>query len=331
MDIAGFAGFAERGPLPPSVTDETFDASTVAIHLTSWNDYRAEFGGFTAYGYLPYAVRAFFENGGTDCYVVRVAATTSADPAQCPSTAIFPAPMSLAPAAITLAGAASAGDLVVKIGPPGGAAILDLLAFAGQGLNEYLPVLRADKDGTMHLAAPLLTGYPAGAPVAKYVRAMLVSAASAGAWGNRISLEFTPLAYGPNVQQFALLVKVAPGPDLTAPEEDEYYPQLSLDPASAAFAPAIVNAQSNLISIDSTGATSSTTLLASSGPIAAGTVYLRGGSDGLSAVSTRDYTGGMADYRGLTIFERIEQVGILCAPDAVWPGPPPAPPAAPGN
>jgi hypothetical protein len=329
MDIAGFAGFAERGPLPPAVTDETFDASTVAIHLTGWDDYRATFGGFTAYGYLPYAVQAFFENGGTDCYVVRVAATTSTDPSQLPATAIFPAPMSLAPAGITLAAAASAGDLAVKISPAGGAGILDLLAFTGQGLDEYLAVLRADADGTMHLAAPLQTSYPAGAPVGKYARSFLVSAASAGQWGNRISLQFTPLAYGSNVQQFALLVKVAPGPDLTAPEEEEYYPQLSLDPASAVFAPTIVNAQSQLVAIDATVASSSTSVLVGSGPIAAGTVYLRGGGDGLSAVTTRDYTGGMADYRGLTVFERVEQIGILCAPDAVWPGPPPAPPAAP--
>jgi hypothetical protein len=124
-------------------------------------------------------------------------------------------------------------------------------------------------------------------------------------------------------------VRIAPGPDLTAPEEEEYYPRLSLDPASSVFAPTIVNAASQLIAIDATGASATTTLLVGSGPVSAGRIYLSGGRDGLSAVSTRDYTGGAADYRGLTVFERVEQIGILCAPDAVWPGPPPAPPAPP--
>jgi hypothetical protein len=329
MDIAGFAGFAERGPLPPAVTDENFDPSTVAIHLTGWDDYRATFGGFTGYGYLPYAVQAFFENGGTDCYVVRVAATTGTDPSECPSTAIFPAPSPATPQTVTLALAAKVGDIAVKISPASGASPLDLLAFTTQGLNEFIPVLQADPDGTMHLAAALETGYPLAAKVQRYQRAFLVSAASAGAWGNRISLEFTPLTYGSSVQQFALRVKVAPGPDLTAPEEEEYYAQLSLDPSSSVFAPAVVNGASKLIAIDATGATSSTNMLADSGPIASGTVYLTGGRDGLAAVTLRDYIGGLADYRGLTVFERVDSIGILCAPDAVWPGPLPPAPAAP--
>jgi hypothetical protein len=329
MDIAGFAGFAERGPLPPAVTDENFDPSTVAIHLTGWDGYRATFGGFTEYGYLPYAVRAFFENGGTECYVARVAATTSADLTEQPRAAVFPVPMALAPPGITLAAAAAAGAVTVKITPAGGAVSPDLLAFTGQGLDEYVPVMLAEPDGTMHLGLPLETSYPAGAAVGKYQRAFLISAASAGNWGNRVYLQFTPLTYGLTVQQFALRVTVAPGADLTAPEEEEYYPQLSLDPASSVFAPTVVNAASQLISIDATGASPATTMLSGSGPMAAPQIYLSGGCDGLSAVTTRDYIGGAADYRGLTVFERVEEIGILCAPDAVWPGPPPAPPAAP--
>jgi hypothetical protein len=326
MDIAGFAGFAERGPLPPDATDANFDATTVAIHLTGWDQYRATFGGFTDYGYLPYAVRAFFANGGTDCYVARVAATTSADPAQRPSTSIFPVPMTAAPN-LALAAAAAAGDITVKVNPAGGAAALNLLAFTTQGLNEYIPVLGADPDGTTYLALPLQAAYPVNTVVGKYQRAFLVSAASAGNWGNRISVEFVPLLPGSQVPQFALRVKVAPGVDLTAPEEEEYYPQLSLDPASSAFAPTVVNAASQLITIDATGANAATVLLVGSGPVAAGAIYLSGGRDGLSALTLRDYIGGQADYRGLALFQRIDDIGILCAPDAVWPGPPPPPPS----
>lgn len=61
MDIAGFVGIAPRGPLDTPVPVE------------SWRQYEAHFGGFTGSAYLAYAVRAFFENGGRRCWVVRVA------------------------------------------------------------------------------------------------------------------------------------------------------------------------------------------------------------------------------------------------------------------
>lgn len=60
-DIAGFVGIASRGPLHST------------IPLESWRQFQAYFGDFTGVGYLAYAVRAFFENGGKKCWVVRVA------------------------------------------------------------------------------------------------------------------------------------------------------------------------------------------------------------------------------------------------------------------
>ncbi len=61
-DIAGFVGIATRGPLH------------TAVPVQSWRQYVAYFGDFTGVGYLAYAVRGFFENGGRRCWVVRVAA-----------------------------------------------------------------------------------------------------------------------------------------------------------------------------------------------------------------------------------------------------------------
>src|SRR5260370_21918837 len=76
-DIAGLVGFAERGPLAPADSLSLPDSSTLAIRLTSWAQYRTHFGGLTRYALMPYAVRAFFENGGTTCYVVRVASAAA--------------------------------------------------------------------------------------------------------------------------------------------------------------------------------------------------------------------------------------------------------------
>ncbi|HYY59242.1 MAG TPA: phage tail sheath subtilisin-like domain-containing protein [Pyrinomonadaceae bacterium] len=60
MDITGFVGYAERGPL------------NFPQPLTSWGEYLDIFGGFRGDGYLPYCVFTFFVNGGEKCYVVRV-------------------------------------------------------------------------------------------------------------------------------------------------------------------------------------------------------------------------------------------------------------------
>lgn len=60
-DIAGFVGIALSGPLDTPVP------------VQSWKQFQAYFGGFSGGGFLAYAVRAFFENGGLRCWVVRVA------------------------------------------------------------------------------------------------------------------------------------------------------------------------------------------------------------------------------------------------------------------
>lgn len=60
-DIAGLVGYAGRGPL------------LVPVRVTSWRQFTATFGPPPAEGYLAYAVRGFFDNGGAACHVVRVA------------------------------------------------------------------------------------------------------------------------------------------------------------------------------------------------------------------------------------------------------------------
>src|SRR6185295_16889153 len=64
-DIAGFVGIAESGP------------GNVPIPIESFRQFEAYFGGFTGAGYLAYAVRAFFDNGGRRCWVVRVVSEAS--------------------------------------------------------------------------------------------------------------------------------------------------------------------------------------------------------------------------------------------------------------
>jgi hypothetical protein len=77
MDVAGFVGFAPRGPvnLPIPVEDVARFHDIFGTDLALANDPEKE---AIAYAELPPAVRAFFRNGGARCWIVRVAGETAA-------------------------------------------------------------------------------------------------------------------------------------------------------------------------------------------------------------------------------------------------------------
>jgi hypothetical protein len=106
LDACAFVGVAPRGParLPlyrrewradPDVPElSAFGAApgrttlpSVPVAITSWPQYRSRFGGFEGPGLLPYAVAAFFENGGRRAYVVRTVPSPDTAPADAPGVA----------------------------------------------------------------------------------------------------------------------------------------------------------------------------------------------------------------------------------------------------
>jgi Bacteriophage tail sheath protein len=97
MDVCAFVGVAPRGPARAPYTDEdwlesgldpdrlrgSLDDSTcvdparprrrsVAVAVESWDEYTRLFGGFEGPGRLPYAVAAYFNQGGRRAYIVRI-------------------------------------------------------------------------------------------------------------------------------------------------------------------------------------------------------------------------------------------------------------------
>jgi hypothetical protein len=89
LDVAGFVGYAERGPLnlPVPVEDMTQYAAIFGGDLALAQD-----DGKPVYAQLPTAVRAFFDNGGRRCYVVRVAGKhATAARFQVPGLQLWPA------------------------------------------------------------------------------------------------------------------------------------------------------------------------------------------------------------------------------------------------
>lgn len=62
---AAFVGLAEKGP-------------TAATRITSWTEFRRLYGDFITDGKLAHSVLQFFNNGGAQCYIVRVTRGDSA-------------------------------------------------------------------------------------------------------------------------------------------------------------------------------------------------------------------------------------------------------------
>ena len=115
LDVAGFVGFAEKGPLdlPVAVEDAAQYAAVFGADLAL-----AQESGEPVYAQLPSAVRAFFDNGGRRCHVVRVAGPAAA-PARwaVPGLQVWQADGSVSPAVVesAWAGAWSAGTSVSAV------------------------------------------------------------------------------------------------------------------------------------------------------------------------------------------------------------------------
>src|SRR4051812_25946204 len=65
--IGLFIGWATRGPV------------NEGKHVFSFPEFERECGGLDHRSYLGYAVRSFFDNGGTDAYIIRIAKSPSPD------------------------------------------------------------------------------------------------------------------------------------------------------------------------------------------------------------------------------------------------------------
>jgi hypothetical protein len=347
-DVAGFAGFAERGPLVTEVSDPR----RAVVRITSWKEFVTTFGGFIRYGYLAYAVRAFFENGGTTCHVVRVAgispALSTKERLKLPRRAKFAMPWreralpqggSLTLGTKTLEGASSLALTDAQYVAPGDLLrITQVLPNPDPGVREIKAdefAMVVEREGnTIHLGTRLRFDYDEKAELRVFDPAFRVTATSAGNWGTRLNVAITMLD---NPQEFSLRVRVErPSGFRGEATEEEFFNHLSLDKGAADkpnpyFAPLHVNTVSNLLHIDvteSAGGKSPSLLLDDKNSLVCGTFSLQGGQDGMARLETRDVTGATDDLRGIRLLEEIDEVAILCAPDAVFELPQQFPPPA---
>lgn len=80
--IAAFAGFTEKAE---ELSEDGYTTQSIlskAKLITNWGQYQQHFGGLIADAYLPYAVRGFFDNGGSICHVISIRTFGEPHPAQ---------------------------------------------------------------------------------------------------------------------------------------------------------------------------------------------------------------------------------------------------------
>lgn len=172
-DIAGFIGIAQRGPVQAPTP------------VTSWQQFQSVFGNFISQGYLAYSVKAFFENGGDRCHIVRVAADVAT--AATDNAAVQPAD---GHSSIVLSVAGFVSGAVVTITRDATHQADHLLQGVNAGTNELIWQQPLESD---LLGFPLTFATGASAAGGVFLDAtgqpsLQVQANSPGIWGNTVTV-----------------------------------------------------------------------------------------------------------------------------------------------
>jgi phage tail sheath protein FI len=322
----GMIGVAERGPL------------NVPTLVTSWEQFLRKFGGYIQSGYLAYAARSFFDNGGAQLWVNRIAHYT--DPLDKTTLAAICSSVSLknrngvkASVNTGLVGTDRIKWEAVTAGAAGNAITIALLA---AGNDTPLSVNVVDRAITVNLAtdsggaptstvADVLAAVAAKAEAAALVAAtstdigvvsaaavipltggldpqdaLKVSASNEGSWGDQIAVQVENGTRSPETE-FNIIVRYRN-------EIVEVFRDLSLTEAASNYVELVINGSSEYISIEDKTAVTPTALHRP------GLFSLTAGDDGLTGLADEDYIGVHSEHTGFSAFEDVFDLNLLCVP-----------------
>ena len=293
-DVAGFVGLAERGPLHEPQ------------RLTTWREFQQVFGGFLPYAYLAYAVRAFFENGGRTCYVVRVADQDTAHPASVKIPEQSDTPESASP--LYTGRAIDEGTWGDRL------AISIQSAVLGASHHEVIATLPDDR-----LAVAAITGFETGSRV-RLSQETGGAAVQVIRRVNQVDPILGVLTFEESLKGSGLVPSDTQNPisleslefTLLVWQEDqvaERFADLAPDPSHSRYAVDRVNGGSRLIRLNPASDSHGLPELPWRG-------QLGGGANGLRKLSIYDYVGTpQGALFGLAALAKIDEVGILAIPD----------------
>jgi hypothetical protein len=337
-DVTGFVGLAARGPIDTPVPVESF------------RQFQSHFGSFIGGGFLAYAVRAFFDNGGRRCWVVRVAAASGARPPAA-SSRMLPAAAGLPKWRWRVAASTPGtwGDAltiaVTRVAPARTVGrflgtsrrYLDVASVAGFVRGDLIELLQPGAAAVYRVvssvdaaARRLYVVHPEPGAGLPYDRLL------AGLDPDR-AVQIASLAYSIAVREAGRPVALYPllSP---VPEHPRYGPAILPAPAY----PALGGASSPLptgatrpppapppITIEELAADGDAWALAAPLGVTTGAVLaLSGGAEGLADITTYDWAGAPAatadsdalwrqKTRGLRAINIVDEIAILAAPDLV--------------
>ncbi len=290
MNIPAFLGIAERGPIQ------------VPTRVTSWDGFRRIFGGYIPNGYLAFAVYGFFNNGGTECFVTRVARIDDPDPEK-----------NAARASTVLKDLYSRGTIQVDAlneGTWGN----KIRVSVGIPKRVHRTVLLADvPPGATKARVDVTKGFEPGSVVRltdgrqeAFVKVTRVD-------GREIHWEKPTPTLIPSAKGTAEAVEFKL--TITGEEDFEIFDNLAMDPAHSRYFERVINGQSRFVTVKDLR---SATEIPYNFPQAMTESLLEGGRDGSEYVTPEDYVGfsrGPQSRRGLWAYEEVEDLGLLCLPD----------------
>jgi hypothetical protein len=317
LDVAGFVGVALRGPV------------NTPVLVTRWSDYELAFGGFErAAGcperLLPYAVQAFFAQGGERAYVLRVAPREGAPG---PDAAAATARFRLALGVATAVEVEAANE-----GSWGGGLEIRLEFDVAQRFRVHVPDNGFEVPPGVELPAGSLlrVRHPGRLPapgVFRWVASVVKGHATLD----------SPLSVEDEVEVAVVTGALAVAEGGPALRRAERVSGLGLHPHHPRFAPAVLPTESALVR----AAGDWTVPLVPPDPLLVPVPAVRT-SAGADRCAMIDYDGffddGEAaadpldetDHRGVDRMGRESEIGLLCVPDLNWraqpaPEPPPEP------
>ena len=324
----GMVGVAERGPINKPVL------------VTSWEQFINKFGSYLQAGYLAYAARAFFDNGGSVLFVNRIAHLT--DPTDRNTLTAVKAQVVLKDRRVATAslvtgtvGTDRIAWRAIQPGAAGNAVSVELVAAGndtplsigvlGQAVTVNLatdgagdPVSTADQVVAAVVGSPevsaLVTAETQDAGIVQAAASaslsggmdamdtLKVRAADEGTWGARLSVQVEDGSLDPT-GAFNLVVR-------HKGEVVEVFKDLSMDEAAPNHVELVVNERSDFIVVEDLGAASG---LPADRPVI-GAFELSGGNDGLTGLDDADYSGDPSQHTGFYAFDEIDALNLIMVP-----------------
>lgn len=325
----GMVGVAERGPI------------NKAVLVTSWEQFVRKFGTYIQAGYLAYAARAFFDNGGQVLYVNRIAHLT--DPTDRNSLTAQKASVILRSqvgGAATLTTGRAGIDQIFwqakQSGVGGNTIRIEIATYPvpnpicfievyGLSIGVHLATNSAGVSlSTTEDVVSAIAAHPVASTIveataidlgvvqsassqnlsggAETMESLRVDAIEEGTWGENLAVVVEPGTLDPD-NNFNLVVRYKN-------QVVEVFKDLSMDESAANHVELMINQRSDYITVEDLNPASGE---ATDRPTV-GAFSLEGGDDGLTNLNDIDYVGDPAPHTGFYAFDEIDALNILIAP-----------------